>query len=72
MKFKTSAKCGGCVNAITNALKTIAPAESWEFDLTSPDKTLTYVGAAVADEAAFAEAVVNAVATVNHKAERID
>lgn len=72
MKFKTSAKCGGCVNAITNALKTVAPAENWEFDLTSPDKTLTYTGAAPADETAFTEAVVKAVASVNHKAERID
>ena len=44
MKFKTNAKCGGCTAAITKALESIAPAEMWEFDLESPDRTLTFKG----------------------------
>lgn len=62
----------GCVNSMTNVLKTIAPAEEWVFDLTTPDKTLTYVGAAPVDEAAFTAAVVKAINSVGHKAERLD
>lgn len=44
MKFKTNAKCGGCTSAITMALKEIAPAGDWKFDLSVPEKTLTYTG----------------------------
>lgn len=72
MRFKTSAKCGGCVNAITNALKPLASTDNWQFDLTSPDKVLTYTGTIEGDENAFAQKVTELVATVNHKAERID
>lgn len=51
MKFKTNAKCGGCTSAILKAIDSLAPASAWEFDLASPDKTLTYVGDAPAPDA---------------------
>ena len=44
MKFKTNAKCAGCTAAITKALASIASETDWTFDLSSPDKTLTYTG----------------------------
>lgn len=44
MKFKTTAKCGGCSAAIINALKALAPESEWSVDLASPDKILTYSG----------------------------
>lgn len=44
MKFKTNAKCGGCSAKIIKSLEKLSPAEMWEIDLTSPDKTLSYKG----------------------------
>ena len=33
MKFKTNAKCGGCVSAIGNKLNEIMKADDWSIDL---------------------------------------
>lgn len=44
MKFTTNAKCMGCIAAIKKALAGVAPAEDWEFDLSTDDKVMTYVG----------------------------
>jgi len=41
IKFKTSLKCGGCVNAIRPYLNKIKGIQSWEVDLNTPDKVLT-------------------------------
>ena len=41
MKFKTSLKCGGCVNSIRPYLEKIKEIKSWEVDLNSPEKILT-------------------------------
>lgn len=40
IKFKTSLKCGGCVNAISPHLKKINNIQSWEVDLADPNKVL--------------------------------
>lgn len=40
MKFKTNAKCGGCVTAIGNKLNEIMKPEDWSIDLKDDDKTL--------------------------------
>lgn len=41
-KFKTNAKCGGCVAAIGAALEKNGVAMgAWSLDLTGPDKVLT-------------------------------
>ena len=40
-KFKTNAKCGGCVAAIGAELNKLMPAQNWSIDLSSPDKTLS-------------------------------
>lgn len=40
LKFKTSLKCGGCVNAIKPGLDSMDLAGKWKVDLESPDKTL--------------------------------
>jgi len=44
MKFKTNAKCAGCVGAIKRGLSVLAPAEEWNIDLDSNDRILTYTG----------------------------
>lgn len=65
MKFKTNAKCGGCTSTIIKGLKDIAPEDMWEFDLTSPDKVMTYKG----DETdGLAEKIVSAVEKTGFKA----
>jgi len=40
LKFKTSLKCGGCVNAIKPGLERLDLAGKWTVDLESADKTL--------------------------------
>lgn len=68
MKFKTNAKCGGCTSTIISALGAIAPASDWQFDLSSPDKTLTYVGDKTLDK----DEVVSIIAKAGFKAEPLD
>lgn len=41
MKFKTNAKCGGCVSAIGAKLNKIMTPEEWSIDLQDPDKVLS-------------------------------
>ena len=40
LKFKTSLKCRGCVNAIKPGLESLDLAGKWTVDLESADKTL--------------------------------
>ena len=40
-RFKTNAKCGGCVARIGEGLDKIVPAESWSIDLSTPERILT-------------------------------
>lgn len=40
-KYRTSAKCNGCVNAIAGKLDEIMGRGDWDIDLTSPDRVLT-------------------------------
>ncbi len=60
MKFKTNAKCAGCTAAITKALASIAPETDWTFDLSSPDKTLTYTGSKPINPDMTVKAIENA------------
>lgn len=64
MKFKTNAKCGGCVAAIGAKLNGIMKEEEWSIDL--PSKVLD-VKANVTDEQ-----VLNAVKSAGFKAEKLD
>lgn len=65
MKFKTSAKCGGCVAAIRKSLSDLAPEDKWEFDLT--EKTMTYTGDAAIDPTE----VEKRVKAIGHNCERV-
>jgi copper chaperone CopZ len=56
LKFKTSLKCNGCINAIKPGLEKLEGIESWTVDLASPDKTLTVVA-----ERSSTEDIINAV-----------
>ena len=40
-KYRTSAKCNGCVSAIAGRLDEIMGRGDWNIDLTSPDRVLT-------------------------------
>ena len=50
MKFKTNAKCGGCVAAIGKELNRIMAPEEWNIDRSSPDKVLTVTADVKADD----------------------
>lgn len=41
LKFKTNINCGGCVKAVSGTLNSNVEIESWNVDVTNPDKTLT-------------------------------
>ncbi len=71
MKFKTNARCMGCVSVIRKNLSNIAPEEMWEFDLSSEDKTMTYIGTEPLT-AIDVEAIKVAVESVGFKIEQID
>lgn len=40
-KFKTTAKCGGCVAKIEEYLNRVVSRDQWNVDLTSQDRVLT-------------------------------
>lgn len=58
MKFKTNARCQGCVAAIRKSLNPILDSELVTFDLTSPDRVMTV--AADVDPVLVEEAVTKA------------
>lgn len=43
LKFKTNLKCGGCVAKVKTQLDEAKEIESWNVDLTNPDRILTVV-----------------------------
>lgn len=65
MKFKTNAKCGGCVAAIGAKLNKVVKENEWSIDLKSPDKVLEVTADVPADT------VVAAVTEAGFKAEQL-
>jgi copper chaperone len=39
--FKTSIKCGGCIEKVTPFLNELTAVKQWEVDTVNPDKVLT-------------------------------
>jgi copper chaperone len=64
-RYRTSAKCNGCVSAIAGKLDEIMGREDWNIDLKSPDRVLT-VKSDVAEEE-----IVSRVKGLGFKIERI-
>ena len=44
LKFKTTVKCGGCIQAITPHLNKVDEIKIWNVDLADPDRLLTVEG----------------------------
>lgn len=65
MKFKTNAKCGGCVAAIGAKLNNVVKENEWSIDLKSPDKVLEVTTDVPA------ETIVAAVHEAGFKAEQL-
>lgn len=65
MKFKTNAKCGGCVAAIGEKLNKVIKENEWNIDLNSPDKTLTVTADVTPDS------IIKAVNEAGFKAEEL-
>lgn len=64
-RYRTSAKCNGCVSAIAGKLDEIMGREDWNIDLKSPDRVLT-VKSDVSEEE-----IVSRVKGLGFKIERI-
>lgn len=65
MRFKTNAKCGGCVAAIGAKMNRLVNDNEWSIDLKSPDKVLEVTADVPADK------VVAAVTEAGFKAEQL-
>lgn len=65
MRFKTNAKCGGCVAAIGAKLNKVVKEDEWSIDLMSPEKVLTVTANVPAD------AVIAAVTEAGFSAEQL-
>ena len=70
IKFKTSLKCGGCVNAIRPYLIKIKEIQTWEVDLNNPDKILS-VNTESDTKAEFINSIVSSLKDAGYKAEVI-
>lgn len=65
MKFKTNAKCGGCVAAIGTQLNKLVKDNEWSIDLKSPEKVLEVTADVPADK------IIAAVTEAGFKAEQL-
>lgn len=65
MKFKTNAKCGGCVAAIGSKLNKLVKEDEWSIDLKSPEKVLEITAGVPADT------IIAAVTEAGFKAEQL-
>lgn len=65
MKFKTNAKCGGCVAAIGSQLNKLVKDNEWSIDLKSPEKVLEVTADVPADK------IIAAVTEAGFKAEQL-
>lgn len=65
-KFKTSAKCAGCVNKIAEKMDTATERASWDIDLSTPDRIMT-----VRDNALTDDAIQELVRSAGFKIEKI-
>lgn len=65
MKFKTNAKCGGCVAAIGAKLNKLVKDDEWSVDLKLPDKVLEVTADVPAD------IIIAAVTDAGFKAEQL-
>lgn len=65
MKFKTNAKCGGCVAAIGAKLNKIIKENEWSIDLKAPEKVLQVTANVPADT------IIAAVTDAGFRAEQL-
>ena len=63
LKFRTNAKCGGCVACIGEALGKVVPEGKWSIDLSTPERVLTV------ETDMSAEEIVRIVTEAGYKAE---
>lgn len=65
-RFKTNAKCSGCVAKIGEKLKEIVNAEQWTLDLSGPDKILEITSELPDEE------IIKQIEAAGFKAEKIE
>lgn len=66
LKFKSTIKCGGCINTVTPELDKLEAIHQWEVDLQHPDRILTVEG-----DNLNPNSIVQTLAAVGYKAELI-
>jgi copper chaperone len=65
MRFKTSLKCGGCVETISGVLNSLKGIVSWKVNLDDPDRTLEII-----TDTATEEEIIEAVKLKGYRIER--
>ncbi|WP_256009657.1 heavy-metal-associated domain-containing protein [Desertivirga xinjiangensis] len=67
LKFKTTIKCGNCLNAVTPALNETVGENYWNVDLLDPSRILSVSSESTAD----ADEIIAAVKKAGFEAEKI-
>lgn len=67
VKFKTTIKCGACVEKVTTSLNETVGQGNWKVDLASPERVLT-----VESNEVTPEKVVETLSKVGYKAELLE
>ena len=70
LKFKTSLKCAGCVNAIKTSMDKINGIISWNVDLNKPEKIVEVVTDSP-NEQELSNSIMQAITLAGYKVEKI-
>ncbi len=70
LRFKTDLKCGGCIEAITPYMNEVEGIESWEVDLSSPNKVVE-VSTRSASAESIQKAIEKGISEAGYTVERI-
>jgi copper chaperone len=70
IKFKSSLKCNGCVNAIKPFMDSVPEIDSWSVDLNNPDKVIEVNTLEESDDA-LAEKILKGVSESGYTIEKV-
>lgn len=70
LKFKSSLKCDGCVNAIKPFMDSLAEIDSWNVDLNNPDKIIE-VNTSEESDNMLSDKISKGIAEIGYTTEKI-
>lgn len=70
IKFKSSLKCNGCVNAIKPFMDSVPEIDSWSVDLNNPDKVIEVNTLEESDDT-LAKKILKGISEIGYTTEKI-